>query len=144
MEEEPLFKTSTGKDAMKKTPLVVGAEQIGESVGGLCLPTLAPERSRKDGAPKVCRIPGLKAETWEPLAELPSGYGLCQGTTSVVPQMANLDSGFSRCGLQVTGSKTAGAKAIRDSVSPSARLKSCPDTSCSLNGMLQGLLGHPD
>jgi hypothetical protein len=35
----------------------------------------------------------------EPLAKLASGYRLCQGTTSVVPQMANLDSGFSRCGI---------------------------------------------
>jgi hypothetical protein len=34
---------------------------------------------------------------FEPLAKLPSGYRLCQGTTSVVPQMANLDYGFSRC-----------------------------------------------
>jgi hypothetical protein len=39
------------------------------------------------------------AKTVEPLAKLPSGYRLCQGTTSVVPQMANLDSGFSRCGI---------------------------------------------
>jgi hypothetical protein len=32
----------------------------------------------------------------EPLAELPSGYALCHGTISVVPKMANSDSGFSR------------------------------------------------
>jgi hypothetical protein len=27
----------------------------------------------------------------EPLAKLSSGFGLCQGTTSVVPQMAHSD-----------------------------------------------------
>jgi hypothetical protein len=37
--------------------------------------------------------------TTEPLAKLSSGYKLCQGTTSVVPQMVNSDSGFSRCGI---------------------------------------------
>jgi hypothetical protein len=41
----------------------------------------------------------LKNQTQEPLAKLPSGYRLCQGTTLVVPQAANLDSGFSRCGI---------------------------------------------
>jgi hypothetical protein len=35
----------------------------------------------------------------EPLAKLPSGYRLCQGTTLVVPHLANFDSGFSRCGI---------------------------------------------
>jgi hypothetical protein len=35
----------------------------------------------------------------EPLAKLPSGYRLRQGTTSVVPKMVNLGSGFSRCGI---------------------------------------------
>jgi hypothetical protein len=35
----------------------------------------------------------------EPFAKMPSGCSLRQGTTSVVPQMANLDSGFIRCGI---------------------------------------------
>jgi hypothetical protein len=77
-------------------------------------------------------------EVQEPLAKLPSGYRLCQGTTSVVPQMANLDSGFSRCGI--AENKTAGAKAQHDFVALPARLKSCPDAFCSLNGILQEAL----
>jgi hypothetical protein len=35
----------------------------------------------------------------EPLAKSPSENKERQGTTSVVPQMANLDYGFSRCGI---------------------------------------------
>jgi hypothetical protein len=35
----------------------------------------------------------------ELLAKSSSGYALCQGTTLVVPQIANLDFGFSRCGI---------------------------------------------
>jgi hypothetical protein len=38
-------------------------------------------------------------ETRKPLAKLPSGHRLRQGTTSVVPIMANRKSGFSRCGV---------------------------------------------
>jgi hypothetical protein len=37
-----------------------------------------------------------KVDPSAPLAELPSGYALCEGTTLVVPKMANSDSGFSR------------------------------------------------
>jgi len=39
--------------------------------------------------------------------------------------------------LQITENKTAGAKAQHDFVALPARLKSCPDTFCSLNGILQ-------
>jgi hypothetical protein len=39
--------------------------------------------------------------------------------------------------LQITENKTAGAKALYDFVALPARLKSCPDTSCSFNGILQ-------
>jgi hypothetical protein len=52
----------------------------------------------------------------EPLAKLLLGYGMRQGTTSVVPQRSNQDSGFSRCEdykrrLQIAENKTAGAEA---------------------------------
>jgi hypothetical protein len=42
--------------------------------------------------------------------------------------------------LQITENKTAGAKAQHDFVALPARLKSCPDTFCSLNGILQEAL----
>jgi hypothetical protein len=41
--------------------------------------------------------------TWELLAKLSSGFGLCQGTTSVVPQMAHSDfSALATAELQTT------------------------------------------
>jgi hypothetical protein len=64
----------------------------------------------------------------ETIAKLPSGYGLCQGMTSVVPLTANLDSGLAAGELQITENKTVGAKALHDFVALSAQLKSCPDT----------------
>jgi len=52
--------------------------------------------------------------------------------------------------LQITENKTAGAKAQHDFVALPARLKSCPDAFCSLNGILQEApmsenpdMGHP-
>jgi hypothetical protein len=39
--------------------------------------------------------------------------------------------------LQITENKTAGAEAQHDFVALPARLKSCPDTFCSLNGIMQ-------
>jgi hypothetical protein len=42
--------------------------------------------------------------------------------------------------LQITENKTAGAKAQHDFVALPARLKSCPDAFCSLNGILQEAL----
>jgi hypothetical protein len=42
--------------------------------------------------------------------------------------------------LHITENKTAGAKAQRDFVALSARLKSCPDAFESLNGILQEAL----
>jgi hypothetical protein len=62
---------------------------------------------------------------------------LCQGTTSVVPQMANSDFGFSRCGIANYRKKAAVAKAQHDFAALPAPLKSCPDAFCSLNGILQ-------
>jgi hypothetical protein len=49
---------------------------------------------------------GVKIQHLEPLTKLHSGSNMRQGTTSVVPQMANLDSSFSRCGI----AKTQGLK----------------------------------
>jgi hypothetical protein len=43
-----------------------------------------------------------------------------------VPQIGQIDSGFSRCGI-LTNGKTAGAKALLILWALSARLKSCPD-----------------
>jgi len=87
-------------------------------------------------------LPPMPMLHGEPLARLPSGYELCQGTTSVVPQMANSDSGFSRRGIaNDRDRRTAGAKAQHDFVALSARLKSCPDTFCSLKGVLREALG---
>jgi hypothetical protein len=57
----------------------------------------------------------------------------CQGTTLVVPQMVDLIPALAAAELQMTEDKTAGAKAQHDFVALSARLKSCPDTFCSLN-----------
>ncbi|MGA9069588.1 MAG: hypothetical protein WB424_04990, partial [Terracidiphilus sp.] len=51
-----------------------------------------------------------------------------QGMTLVVPQIGQIDSGFSRCGI-LTNGKTAGAKALFILWALSARLKSCPDAS---------------
>jgi hypothetical protein len=80
--------------------------------------------------------------------KIASGYRLCQGTTSVVPQIANSDSGFSRRGIanirkqkrgakqaaKKTGSGLNATKTIPQGLKPSvyfvafaARLKSCPD-----------------
>jgi hypothetical protein len=79
----------------------------------------------------------VEGVTKEFLAVLPSGYKLCQGTTSVVPQMAIWLPALAAAEWKITENKTAWAKAQHDFVAPSARLKSCPDTSCSLNGILQ-------
>ena len=43
--------------------------------------------------------------------------------------------------LQISENKPAGAKAQRDLFALSARLKSCPDTLCSFNGILQDARG---
>jgi hypothetical protein len=60
---------------------------------------LAKLPSREPLAKLPSREPLAKLPSREPLAKLPSGYRLCQGTTLVVPQVANLDSGFSRRGI---------------------------------------------
>jgi len=67
-----------------------------------------------------------------------------QGKTSVVPQRSDPDSGFSRWGVINNRKKRdSGAKAQHSLTALSARLKSCPDASCNLHGILQAAPGAP-
>jgi hypothetical protein len=52
------------------------------------------------------RNPSCAFKTIEPLAKLLSGYESCQGTTSVVPQMANFSiPALAAAVLQITENK---------------------------------------
>ena len=54
----------------------------------------------------------------------------CRNWPIAMPALATTE-------LQISENKPAGAKAQRDLFALSARLKSCPDTLCSFNGILQ-------
>ena len=61
-----------------------------------------------------------------------------QGTTSVVPKTAFCDSGFSRCGIANNRKQRYAAAKAQDLFAElAARLKSCPDASRNLHGILQ-------
>jgi oxygen-independent coproporphyrinogen-3 oxidase len=97
-------------------------------ISNFCQPGMASRHNLRYWQRRPYLGLGLDASSMFYAASQVQTSALYQGTTSVVPQVANIDSGFSRCEMRRTENSNAGARAQHSFVAPTARLKSCPDT----------------